>query len=266
MSSFSGRSDARTREASRKQFFRSSNPALSERRFSSFPTSAVGSERMTIEGTANKAGLLLVLALLPALFVWSRVFVGESVGELLVLGAIGGLIIGIIMVFKPEWSPVTAPIYAIFEGLFIGGVSGLMEAVYPGIAMQAGMLTFGIFFSLLALYKTRVVRVTETFRTAVFAATSGVALVYLVSAIMRMLLGYPIPYIHEGGIVGIVFSLIVVGIAAMNLVLDFDFIETAADEGAPKFMEWFSAFGLLVTLIWLYIEILRLLAKLRSDD
>jgi len=266
MSSFSGRSDARTREESRQRFFRSSNPALSERRFSSFPTSTVGSERMTIEGTANKAGLLLVLALLPALFVWSRVFVGESVGGFLALGAVGGLIVGIVTVFKPEWSPVTAPIYAALQGLVIGGISALMDAVYPGIAMQAGMLTFGIFFSLLALYKTRIVRVTETFRTAVFAATAGVALVYVVSWMMRLFVGYPIPYIHEGGIIGIIFSLVVVGIAAMNLVLDFDFIETAADEGAPKFMEWFSAFGLLVTLIWLYIEILRLLTKLRGDD
>ncbi len=264
MSSFSGKSDARQRQE-RDRSYRTGNPVLSERRFSSIATTT-GEGAMTLNGTANKTGILLLLALAPALFVWNRFFTGESVSGFVTLGALGGFAVAIVTTFKPEWAAVTAPIYALLEGLVIGGLSAIMDAVYPGIALQAGGLTFGILFSLLALYKARVIKVTETFRTAVFAATGGVALIYMISWIFRMFVGYPIPYIHEGGIIGIIFSLVVVGIASMNLVLDFDFIETAANEGAPKYMEWYGAFGLMVTLIWLYIEILRLLSKLRNND
>jgi uncharacterized YccA/Bax inhibitor family protein len=226
----------------------------------------VSGEQMTVDGTANKTGLLLLIALLPALFVWTRYFSGEPVGGLMILGGLGGLVVGIATSFKPEWSPITAPIYAALEGLVLGGLSALMDAIYPGIALQASGLTFGVLFVMLALYKLRIIRVTETFRTVIFAATGGIALVYLVSMVMRIFTGTPIPFIHEGGIVGIGFSLVVVGIAAFSLAMDFDFIETAAAEGAPKYMEWYGAFGLIVTLVWLYIELLRLLSKLRGDD
>lgn len=265
MSSFSGRSDYRQRQENNASF-RTGNPTLTPRRFSSIPTPLAAEERMTVNGAVNKTGLLLLFALVPALYTWSRHFTGEPVGGLILLGFVGGFIAAIVTTFKPEWSPITAPIYAVLEGFVIGGLSAIMDTIYPGIALQAGGLTFGILFSLLALYKARIIRVNEMFRTGVFAATAGVALVYLVSFLMRLIFSYPIPYIHEGGVIGIIFSLVVVGIAAMNLVLDFDFIETAADEGAPKVMEWYAAFGLMVTLIWLYIEVLRLLAKLRSDD
>jgi uncharacterized YccA/Bax inhibitor family protein len=270
MGSFSGNSDTRERRNSQGgqgnfARYRSGNPALSERKFSSFPSQYDSTGRMTADGTANKTGLLLLIALVPALFVWSRHFSGESVSGLVLLGAFGGLITGIVTSFKPEWSPITAPLYAGLEGLMLGGLSAVMDAVYPGIALQAAGLTFGVLFVMLALYKTRIIRVTETFRTVIFAATGGVALVYLVSMLMRMFMGTPIPFIHQGGIIGIVFSLVVVGIAAFNLVMDFDFIETAANEGAPKYMEWYGAFGLMVTLVWLYIELIRLLAKLRED-
>lgn len=169
----------------------------------------------------------------------------------------------LVTVFKKTWSPVTAPVYALLEGLFIGGFSAMLELQFPGIAMQAAGLTFGTLFCLLLAYKFGMIRVSENFKLGVFAATGGIMLVYLVSMVLGFF-GTTIPYIHGSGAIGIGFSLLVVGIAAMNLVLDFDFIETGVQRGAPKYMEWYGAFGLMVTLIWLYIEMLRLLAKLRS--
>jgi uncharacterized YccA/Bax inhibitor family protein len=249
--------------------YKTSNPALSERRFAERAWDGVG-ERMTIEGTANKVGILLILCLVSALFTWSQVGItsgGEvyGVGGWLVGGAIGGFIVAMVTTFKPEWSGVTAPMYAVLEGFFIGGFSALLEMRYPGIAVQAAGLTFGVFISLLLAYKTRLIRVTETFRSGLIVAMMGLGLVYLVGFLLRMFSGYQLPF-FQGGIIGIGFSLVVVAIAAANLLMDFDFIEAAADEGAPKYMEWYGAFGLMVTLVWLYIEILRLLAKLRSDD
>jgi uncharacterized YccA/Bax inhibitor family protein len=270
MSSFSGRSDFRQRQ-DRDTAYRTGNPILSERRFAANMTNAHSQsiamgERMTIEGTTNKTGVLLLCALVPALFVWSRFFTDQPIGGFIALGAIGGFITALITTFKAEWSPVTAPIYAALEGLFIGGLSAMMEFRLPGIALQAGGLTFGVLFTMLALYKARIIRVTDTFRTIIFAAMGGIVLVYVVSMLMRLFTGYPIPLIHEGGLFGVIFSLIVVGVAAFSLAMDFDFIETAANEGAPKYMEWYGAFGLMVTLVWLYIEILRLLSKLRSNE
>lgn len=249
--------------------YKTSNPALSERRFADLEWDRAG-ERMTIEGTANKIGLLLVLCLVSALFTWSRVGItsgGEvyGVGGWIAVGAIGGFIVALVTTFKPEWSAVTAPLYAVLEGLFIGGFSALLEMRYPGIAVQAAGLTFGVFIALLFAYKTRLIRVTETFRSGLIVAMMGLALVYLVGFLLRMFSGYQLPF-FQSGLVGIGFSVIVVGIAAANLLMDFDFIEAAADEGAPKYMEWYGAFGLMVTLVWLYIEILRLLAKLRDND
>lgn len=243
--------------------YKTSNPILSERRFASVPLA--DGERMTINGTANKVGFLLLCCLTGALFTWSRAIDGGGLG-FAIGGAIGGFIVAIITSFKPEWSGITAPIYAVLEGLFIGGVSALMESRYPGIALQAAGLTFGVFFSLLFAYKTRLIRVTETLRSGIIIAMMGLMLVYLVSFFVRIFTGYPLAFIHEGGMFGIIFSLVVVAIASANLLLDFDFIEAAAEEGSPKYMEWFGAFGLMVTLVWLYIEILRLLAKLRDDD
>ncbi|TAE24294.1 MAG: Bax inhibitor-1/YccA family protein [Candidatus Kapaibacterium sp.] len=243
--------------------YKTSNPILSERRFASVPLA--DGERMTIDGTANKVGFLLLCCLTGALFTWSRAMDGAGMGFALG-GAIVGFIFAIVTSFKPEWSAVTAPIYSVAQGLFIGGVSAMMEMRYPGIALQAAGLTFGVFFSLLFAYKTRLIRVTETFRSAVMIGMMGLMIVYLVSFFVRMFTGYPLAFIHQGGVFGIIFSLVVIAIAAANLLMDFDFIESVAEEGAPKYMEWFGAFGLMVTLVWLYIEILRLLAKLRDDD
>jgi uncharacterized YccA/Bax inhibitor family protein len=178
-------------------------------------------------------------------------------------GAIGGLIVAIITAFKKAWSPITAPLYAALEGLFLGGVSAFYEARFHGIVIQAVVLTFGTALALLMAYKSRIIQATQNFKLGVAAATGGIFLLYLASFILSFF-KINIGFIHSNGLFGIIFSLAVVAIAALNLVLDFDFIEQGAAHGAPKFMEWYGAFGLMVTLVWLYLEILRLLGKARS--
>lgn len=248
---------------------RSANPTLSDKAFRGFAHSAQN-ESMTIQGTVNKAMILLICLTFPACFVWSRFFnavdsqaASASVMPFIAIGGIGGFIFALVTAFKPTWAPVTAPVYAALEGLFLGGISAIFEAMYSGIVIQAVGLTFGTLFALLMAYKSGLIKATENFKLGVFAATGGIALVYLISFVMGFF-GTSIPFIHESGLIGIGFSLFVVVIAALNLVLDFDFIENGAESGAPKYMEWYGAFGLMVTLVWLYIEFLRLLSKLRS--
>lgn len=241
---------------------RSGNPALSASTFDRFdvyePTQA-----MTVQGTAMKTGVLLVLAVVAAAFTWNQFLTNPQSAQIWMLGGvIGGLVIALVTVFKQEWAPVTAPIYAVAEGLFLGGISAMYNTfLYPGIVFQAVCLTFGTLFSLLVLYQTGWIRATENFKLGVVAATGGIGLVYLATIVLGFF-GISIPMIHGNGLVGIGFSVFVVVIAALNLVLDFDFIEQGAQRGAPKYMEWYGAFGLMVTLVWLYIEILRLLGKL----
>lgn len=256
---------------------RTANPALNASVFQEARGFAAG-ESMTIQGTVNKTLGLLVLLIFSAAWVWGKViqpapmFGGleetarqttSSVGPLMMLGVFGGLIAGFVTVFKKQWAAVTAPIYAVCEGLALGGISALFEVQYPGIVMQAVALTFGTLFCLLMAYKSGLIRVTENFKLGLVAATGAICLVYLVGWIMSFF-GINFGIIYGSGPVGIGFSLVVVTIAALNLVLDFDFIEHGAETGAPKYMEWYAAFGLLVTLVWLYIEILRLLAKMRE--
>ena len=243
---------------------RSGNPALSTATFQGLPT-AFGN-RMTLSGTVNKTLIMLALVIAGAFFTWNQALVqGDNalLPLLMGVGAIGGLIVALVTIFKKEWAPVTAPIYAILEGLLLGGLSSLLNSAYPGIVIQAVGLTFGVALSLLLVYRSGLVKVTDNFRLGIVAATGGIFLVYLVSFGMS-LFGLRMPLIHESGLFGIGFSLFVVAIAALNLVLDFDFIERGAESGAPKFMEWYGAFGLMVTLVWLYIEILHLLAKLQG--
>ena len=244
---------------------RTSNPSLNSK---TFERAAPGAGMMTIEGTVNKVGILLLLMLVPASYMFSKVLnnwdPSAAMGTAM-LGLIGAFIFALITIFKKTWAPVTAPIYAVLEGLFLGGISGVFEARFPGIAMQAIALTIGTLFTLLLAYRSGLIRATENFKLGVVAATGGIALLYLVNIVMGFF-GTNIPFIHESGTFGILFSLFVVVIAALNLVLDFDFIETGAEMGAPKYMEWYAAFGLMVTLVWLYLEILRLLAKLQSRD
>ena len=225
-------------------------------------TGAMG-QVMTINGTVNKTFMMLALLVLTSTWIWGKAMAQEPVMAYLIGGAIGGLIVALITVYKPTASPITAPLYAALEGLFVGGISALFETRYPGIVFQAVTLTFGTLFCLLVAYRSGMIKATENFKLGVAAATGGIFLVYMVTMVLGMF-GVGIPFIHDAGPVGILFSLFVVVIAALNLVLDFDFIEQGAERGAPLYMEWFAAFGLMVTLIWLYIEILRLLAKLRS--
>jgi uncharacterized YccA/Bax inhibitor family protein len=241
--------------------FRSGNPTLRDDTFRGQPS--VLGETMTLQGTVNKTGLSLLVLLAAASFTWGQVTREDPVSPLLWVGLLGGLVVALVTSFKPAWSPVTTPIYAALEGLFLGGISGLYELRYPGIVMNAVGLTFGCLAALLAAYSTGLIRPSENFKLGVVAATGGVALLYLVSMGLSFF-GKSMPFIHDSGIIGIGFSVFVVGLAAMNLVLDFDFIEDGARRGAPKYMEWYGAFGLLVTLVWLYLEILRLLSKLQN--
>lgn len=215
---------------------------------------------MTIQGTTNKAFALFGLILLSASWVWSD---PAKLAMYYMPALIVGLIVGMVTNIKKEWAMFTAPVYALIQGVVLGGLSATFEKAYPGIVMQAVGLTFGTMFALLAAYKAGFIKVTERFRSSIIAATGGVFVFYMVSMVLGFF-GFNVGIISSNSLLGIGFSLIVVGIAAFNLVLDFDFIERATRSGAPKYMEWYAAFGLMVTLIWLYMEILRLLSKLRS--
>ncbi|MGJ7903704.1 Bax inhibitor-1/YccA family protein [Lysobacter sp. 1R34A] len=251
---------------------RSGNPALKDSTFLDLGTGSVvrgGDQVMTLNGTVNKTGVLLLLTVITASFAWSQVQITElgavGAGPYVWGGAIGGLILALITTFKKTWAPVTAPLYALVEGFFLGAISSIFEAKFPGIVIQAVMLTFGTLFALLFAYRSGLIKATENFKLGVAAATGGIFLIYLATMVLG-LFNINIPYIHESGLIGIGFSLFVVVVAAMNLVLDFDFIETGVEQGAPKYMEWYGAFGLMVTLVWLYIEFLRLLSKLQSRN
>lgn len=249
---------------------RTSNPALNEKVFSS--TRSVG-ETMTISGAVNKTFILLALVVFAALYTWNLFYTqlskagpqaaAQAVMPWMITGVIAGLIVAMVTIFKKTWAPATAPAYAVLEGLALGGISAFFEVQFPGIVIQAVALTLGTLFALLVAYKSGLIRATENFRLGVVAATGGIMVVYLISFFGRMFFGWQMPFIHDSGPMGIAFSLFVVVVAALNLVLDFDFIEKGHGV-APKYMEWFAAFGLVVTLVWLYLEILRLLSKLRN--
>lgn len=245
---------------------RTANPALSDKAFEGFGPIIGRDNTMTVQGTVNKTALLTICVVAAAFWVWNLYFSTSNeaiVYPWMIGGAIGGFIVALITIFKKTWAPMLSPVYALLEGLFIGGMSAMMEAMYPGIVIQAVGLTFGVLFCMLFLYKTGIIKVTKKFMLGVVAATGAICLVYIVSIVLSFF-GMSVPLIHGNGMVGIGFSLFVVGIASLNLVLDFDFIEKSSERGAPKYMEWYAAFGLMVTLVWLYIEILRLLSKLRS--
>ena len=252
---------------------KTSNPALGENTFRDLSGAQYGgvideTTHMTLNGTVNKTGILLVCALATAAFTWHSFLQSRDPADVMpsmLIGGIGGLIFAMVTIFKKEWSPVTAPIYALLEGLVLGGLSALLELRFPGIAMQAVALTFGTLFVLLLAYRSGLIQVTQKFRLGVIAATGGIFVFYM----LEMLLGFfgiQFTSINGSGPIGIGFSLIVVAVAALNLVLDFDFIEQGVHYGAPKYMEWYGAFGIMVTLVWLYIEILNLLSKMRSRN
>lgn len=264
---------------------RSGNPALKESTFldlhsgnvvspGSSTVVARDSDAMTLNGTANKTGVLLMLTVLTAVFAWSQSLSIDAAGDAVIApgvvgyaagGLIGGFILALITIFKKEWSPITAPLYALVEGFFLGSISAIYEQRFNGIVLQAVLLTFGTLFAMLFAYRSGMIKATENFKLGVVAATGGIALVYLATMVLG-LFNIQIPYIHGSGPIGILFSLFVVVVAALNLVTDFDFIESGVEQGAPKYMEWYGAFGLMVTLVWLYVEFLRLLSKLQSRN
>jgi uncharacterized YccA/Bax inhibitor family protein len=241
---------------------RSTNPVLKEKAFAgAIPTG----ETMTIQGTVNKTGLLLLFVVATAAWTWglSHSPTPEVVYPWMFGGAIGGFVVALVTIFKKEWSPISAPIYALLEGLFLGGISAIFNKMYDGIAVQAISLTLGVMFVMLLAYKMRIVQATRGFKLGVIAATGGIAIVYLINMLMSLFSHSQMSFLNAATPLGIGISLFVVIIASLNLIIDFDMIETGARMGAPKYMEWYGAFGLMVTLIWLYMEMLRLLSKIR---
>jgi uncharacterized YccA/Bax inhibitor family protein len=257
---------------------RTGNPALNANTFENFgvyrqDAAVAPTGTMTILGTVHKTLFLLALAIGAACFTWSRTAAlaeavpGGAVGSVagwVMGGGLVALVAGFVICFKHAWAPMLAPVYALAEGLLLGGISAGFEAQYPGIVVQAVGCTFGTLLCLLLAYQSGMIRATENFKLGIVAATGGIALLYLVTFIAG-LFGFSLfASLYGSGLVGVGFSVVVVAIAALNLVLDFDFIEQAADRGAPKYLEWYGAFALMVTLVWLYLEILRLLAKLND--
>lgn len=247
---------------------RTANPALNDRVFQARSFSAT--DKMTLSGTVNKSFLLIGIVFLAAIWSWQQAFpvgwgiaVTPSIPVWYLPVIIVAVILSFIIIFKPTTSPILVPIYAVLEGIMLGALSAIFEAKYPGIVFQAVLGTMGTFLALLLAYRSHLIRATENFKLGVVAATGGIALVYILQVVLRMF-GINMPYINDSGPMGILVSVVIVTIAALNLVLDFDFIEKGAERGAPKYMEWYASFGLLVTLIWLYLEILRLLAKSRK--
>jgi uncharacterized YccA/Bax inhibitor family protein len=229
------------------------------------PTTAV--DAMTVNGTIWATAALLVLVVAAGIFGWNSV--DTSVESVSMPGwffpvMLGGFGVAMVTIFKPNLARFTAPIYALLEGAFLGAISGLYNAAYDGIVLQAVALTIALFFVMLFLFATRIIKVTDKVRMMIVGATAAIFLVYLVNLVLS-LFGANLPFLHEAGIVGIGISLVIVGVAAFNLLLDFDFVERGVAAGAPKKMEWYAAFGLLVTLIWLYLEVLRLLGKINRS-
>jgi uncharacterized YccA/Bax inhibitor family protein len=241
---------------------RSSNPVLKERMFAG---QVATGETMTIQGTVNKTGLLLLFVVITAAWTWglSHSETPNAAIPWMMGGLLVGFVIALVTAFKPTWAPISAPIYALCQGLALGGISALFERSYPGIAIQAVSLTFGVLFVMLLAYKTGIVRATRGFKLGVIAATGAIALVYLANMVMTIFFHTGMSFLYSSSPLGIGISVVVVIIAALNLILDFDLIESGARMGAPKYMEWYGAFALMVTLIWLYLEILRLLGKTR---
>ena len=232
------------------------NPVLERADFEVVPGA---SGTMTLRGTVNKSAILLLLTIVGAAYTWSATRNGFASAGMAyaMVGAIAGFILALVTCFKQSWAPITAPIYALCEGLFIGGISAMYEAKTGGITLQAVMLTFGTFAGMLFLFQGNILRATPMFVKVVIGATLGIILSFFH-------INLPI---FGGGQIGIIFSLAVVVIAALNLIIDFEFIKQASDSGsAPKYMEWYGAFGLLVTVVWLYISILRLLAILSGNN
>jgi len=248
----------------------SGNPTLSQKIFSR-STSAISGEAMTVRGAINKFGFLLLMVTAGAAFAWHQYYsklaledARQLVSAYWMIGLFGGFICAIAISFKPNWAPYLSPAYGILEGLFLGGISAVLneafQKTYPGIITQAVGLTFGVAIAMFLLYNFRIIKATEKFKSVILSATLGIGLFYLITLVLRFF-HVNVPFMYDASPLGIGISLFVIAIAALNLILDFDMIERGADMGAPKFMEWYGAFGLLVTMVWLYLEILKLLSR-----
>ncbi len=244
--------------------FNSSNPTLSEKSFNR-SASFAGGQAMSFRGTLNKFGFLFLMVMATAFYVWNEASVGNDVGSYVMWGAIGGLIVALVIMFKQTWAQFLAPAYALLEGMVVGGISAMYNNAFaevaPGIVMQAVTLTFGTAIAMYLLYSFGVIKVTERFRSILFAAMGGIMIFYLISFVLS-LFNIQMPGLHQGSMLSIGISIIITAIAALSLILDFDRINQGSAMGAPKHMEWYCAFGLLVTLVWLYVEILRLLGNI----
>lgn len=252
--------------------FKSGNPTLTEKMFDkSYEMAANNMGTMTVRGAINKFGFMMLMLIAGAAYNWNlyEQLKQDTMQTLMWVGIIGGLISALAITFKPNWAPFLAPLYALLEGLFIGAISAIMNAAfadsYPGLIMQAVGLTFGVALAMFLLYNFRVISATERFKSIVFTATLGIGIFYLITMVLR-LFGVNVSFMYDSSLLSIGISLFVVGIAALNLIMDFDMIEQGAERGAPKFMEWYGAFGLMVTIVWLYIEMLKLISKLSSRD
>ena len=251
--------------------FKTSNPVLSEKRFKDTVLDQVVSHEnaMTVRGTMQKFGFLFLMVMGTAFYAWKEFADGGNVMPLILTGAIGGLVVAIVLMFKKEWSPYLAPAYALLEGLFVGGISAYFNFAFadkaPNIIINAVGLTFGTCIAMYLLYTFKIIKATAKFKAIVMTATAGLLIFYLITFVLGMF-GISIPFLHESSALGIGFSIFVVALAALNLILNFDMIETGAELGAPKYMEWYSAFGLLVVIVWLYLEILRLLSLLSGRN
>lgn len=252
-------------------FNKTSNPILKEKAFNK-EASFVHTSSMTVNGTIQKTGILLLILMIAASYTWGIFFnSGDmenamgSMGPWVIGGALGGFAVAIVMMFMKKYAGFLAPIYAVLEGVFLGAISAIFESMYPGIVMNAVLGTFATFLVMLFTYRTGLIKVTEKFKSIIFVATGAIAMMYLLSWIMGMF-GVGMSFLHDSSMLSIGISVFVIVIAALNLLLDFDFIEKGSAMGAPKYMEWYGAFGLLVTLVWLYIEFLRLLSKLQGRD
>jgi uncharacterized YccA/Bax inhibitor family protein len=250
--------------------FKTSNPALTDKVFDrSMQVYDADALKMTERGTLNKFFLLTVLVIAAASITWSAYFDGKDVTTWLLAGGIGGFIVALILIFNPSKAAFLAPVYALLEGVFVGGISAMYNHAFdktaPGIVFQAVVLTFGAVIAMFLLYRFRIIKVTEQFKSIVLTATLGVMFFYLI-AFGLSFFHIDIPFLHQGSTIGILFSLFVVGLASMNLILNFDRIEKGVEMGAPRYMEWYGAFGLIMVIIWLYMEILSLLSKLNSRN
>ena len=250
--------------------FQSGNPTLSQKIFDK-SVDYTSSETMTVRGAINKFGFLLFMVIAGASYTWHLHYTNQdaTMNILLWVGIIGGLASVLIICFKPTTAPYVAPLYGLLEGFFIGAISAIINNAlaekYPGIIMQAVGITFGVAIAMFLLYNFRIIKATEKFRSIIFTATAGIAIFYLLTLVLGMF-KINMPFMYDSSLLGIGLSVFIVAIAALNLILDFDMIEKGAEAGAPKYMEWYGAFGLLVTLVWLYMEILRLLTRLGNRN